>query len=141
MASVMPGYALTKQAGLLVIQTLADAADPAKLQVVSYNPGAIFSESAKNHGLTEDSLPWDNSKSSFISSPISSQVGHLLMRGPWESVKLPSDFGVWAASSEAAFLHGRFVWAAWDLGEVRSDEVLKRIKNDPDFLTLRLVGM
>jgi hypothetical protein len=48
---------------------------------------------------------------------------------------------VWAASPEAAFLHGRFVWAAWDLGEVRSEEVLKRIKADPDFLTLRLVGM
>ena len=69
MAVMMPGYALTKQAGQLVIQTLADAADPAKLQVVSYHPGAIFSESAKKHGLTEESLPWDNSKfdsASFI---------------------------------------------------------------------------
>lgn len=56
-------------------------------------------------------------------------------------MKLPSDFGVWAASSEAAFLHGRFVWATWDLGEMRSGEVFKRIKSDPDFLTYRLVGM
>jgi hypothetical protein len=63
------------------------------------------------------------------------------MCGPSETVKLPSDFGVWAASSEAAFLHGRFVWAAWDLGEMRSEEVLKRIKSDHDFLTFRLVGM
>jgi hypothetical protein len=144
MASVMPGYTLTKQAGQLVIQTLADAADPARLQVVSYHPGSIFSESAKNHGLTEESLPWDNSKFWLYSlhlSSVGSQVHHLLMRGPCVTVKLPSDFGVWAASPEAAFLHGRFVWAAWDLGEVRSEEVLKRIKADPDFLSLRLVGM
>lgn len=147
MASMMPGYTLTKQAGQLVIQTLADAADPAKLQVVSYHPGAILSESAKNHGLTEDTLPWDNSKSGSLRHSTRRHSSVVRKRSIWltyascAAVKLPSDFGVWAASSEAAFLHGRFVYASWDLDEMRSEEVLKRIKADPDFLTFRLVGM
>lgn len=77
-ASMLPAYTLTKQAGQLLIQTLADEADPTKLQVISYHPGAILSESARNSGLTEDTLAWDDGKSEiffcfffYLSSPIS----------------------------------------------------------------------
>lgn len=40
-------------------------------------------------------------------------------------VSLPADFLVWAASDEAAFLRGRFVFAAWDVDELkaRKDEI------------------
>jgi hypothetical protein len=43
-------------------------------------------------------------------------------------------FAVWAASKEAAFLHGRFVWASWDVEELASGNVRKQIDDDPYFL-------
>ena len=33
-------------------------------------------------------------------------------------MKLSGDFAVWLASPEAAFLSGRYVWAAWDVDEM-----------------------
>ena len=45
---------------------------------------------------------------------------------------------VWLASSEAAFLAGRFIWASWDVNELkaRADE----IRNGRYMLKLGLVG-
>ncbi|KAM5344760.1 hypothetical protein ACJ41O_010622 [Fusarium nematophilum] len=42
-----------------------------------------------------------------------------------DDVSLAADFCVWAASDEARFLSGRFVWAAWDVDELKAarDEV------------------
>lgn len=34
-------------------------------------------------------------------------------------VSLPSDFLVWVASAEAAFLHGKLVFAAWDVEQLK----------------------
>jgi NAD(P)-dependent dehydrogenase (short-subunit alcohol dehydrogenase family) len=62
-AKSLPSYALTKKAGQILIQTLADEADPKKLQIVSFHPGAILSETAKNAGMTENSIPFDDGKS------------------------------------------------------------------------------
>lgn len=44
---------------------------------------------------------------------------------------------MWAATKQAAFLHGRFVWANWDV-----DELLTRKGEfeDPGFLKLGLQG-
>jgi hypothetical protein len=62
MESALPSYTLTKKAGQILIQTLADAADPKKLQIISYHPGSILSETARNAGMTEDSIHFDDSK-------------------------------------------------------------------------------
>ena len=35
-------------------------------------------------------------------------------------VNLPASFMVWAASKEAKFLNGRFVWANWDVDELKA---------------------
>lgn len=35
-------------------------------------------------------------------------------------VSLPADFCVWLASREAAFLKGRYVFANWDVDELKS---------------------
>jgi hypothetical protein len=35
-------------------------------------------------------------------------------------VELPADFVVWAASPEAKFLKGKFVWSNWDVEEMKS---------------------
>ena len=35
------------------------------------------------------------------------------------AVRLPASFTVWAASPEAKFLNGKFVWAHWDVNELK----------------------
>jgi hypothetical protein len=52
-------------------------------------------------------------------------------------VSLPSDFNVWLASQEAAFLSGKFLWANWDVDELKAsaDEIQKSTKFD-----IQLVG-
>lgn len=52
-------------------------------------------------------------------------------------VKLPGDFAVWLASSEADFLNGRYVWAAWDVDEMIA--MKQKVVSDPSLLTMALV--
>lgn len=53
------------------------------------------------------------------------------------AVKLPGDFAVWLASSEADFLNGRYVWAAWDVDEMIAME--EKVASDPSLLTMALI--
>ncbi|KAK0721067.1 hypothetical protein B0H67DRAFT_212051 [Lasiosphaeris hirsuta] len=57
---------------------------------------------------------------------------------PWDDVALPGDFVVWAVSPEARFLSGRFVWANWDVEELKADR--DAILADPRKFTQGLVG-
>ena len=50
------------------------------------------------------------------------------------SGELAAAFAVWATTKEAAFLHGRFVWASWDVEELATGEIRKQIDEDPYFL-------
>jgi hypothetical protein len=54
------GYGLTKHACQLTLQLIAQDTPPEKMQIVSFHPGAIFTEAAEDYGWTKDSLPWDN---------------------------------------------------------------------------------
>ncbi|KAG7113665.1 Short chain dehydrogenase citE like protein [Verticillium longisporum] len=112
----MPSYYLTKQASHSLIQTLADASNPKSLQINLVHPGLIYSEAAIKAGMTSDSLPFDD-------------------------IKLPADYSVWAATEEATFLHGKFAWAAWDVHELRSEESKKAFESNPHHLSIRLVGI
>lgn len=40
-----------------------------------------------------------------------------------DSAQLAGDFTVWAASEEARFLKGKFVWVNWDVEELKSKQV------------------
>lgn len=55
--------------------------------------------------------------------------------------RLPGDFAVWAASAEATFLHGRFVWANWDVEELKEGVVGKQIREDEHFLKVGIEGL
>lgn len=57
------------------------------------------------------------------------------------SEDLPGHFAVWAASEEAKFLHGRFVWAKWDVTELRKGQLRKMIDADSEFLQVGVKGM
>lgn len=39
----------------------------------------------------------------------------------WVDIHLPAHFAVWLASPEADFLHGRFLWAHWDVEQMIQD--------------------
>ncbi|KAI0489813.1 putative short-chain dehydrogenase [Xylaria cf. heliscus] len=110
------GYGLSKHAGQLMLQLIAQDTPAEKMQIVSYHPGAIYSDAAKASGWKEDDLAWDN-------------------------VDLPGDYAVWAASSEAKFLHGRFVWASWDVDQLKTGELRKRIEEEPAFLKIGVNGL
>jgi hypothetical protein len=58
---------------------------------------------------------------------------------PYDDESLPANFCVWAATKRAAFLHGRFVWANWDVDEL---EAMKpKLEADKGFLKIGLQGV
>ncbi|KAI1328365.1 short-chain dehydrogenase [Xylariaceae sp. FL0255] len=115
-AALYPTYSLTKHTCQSILQMVAGDTQAEDMQIVSFHPGAILSESAKSAGMTEDTLAWDD-------------------------VDLPGHFAVWAATPESRFLHERFVWAAWDVEELQEDEVRKRIDEDKTFLKIGVHGL
>ncbi|KAI9148753.1 Dehydrogenase/reductase SDR family member [Paramyrothecium foliicola] len=112
----MGSYTLTKNSAALLLQKLADETDPSKVQIINFHPGAILSLKAKQYGMTADSANWDDED-------------------------LPGSFAVWAASPEAAFLHGRFVWAAWDVNELQNGPLREKIDTDTGFLKIGVHGL
>jgi hypothetical protein len=52
---------------------------------------------------------------------------------------LSGDFVTWAISPEARFLNGRFVWANWDVDEVK--DTAPQLAKDPEMFTMGLRGM
>lgn len=53
-------------------------------------------------------------------------------------VKLPAHFLLWMTSPEARFLRGRFVWANWDVKQLKARE--KEIEESPQMLTSNVLG-
>jgi len=54
---------------------------------------------------------------------------------------LGAHYAVWAASPEARFLHGRFVWSAWDVEELRTGDLKKRMETEVDLLRVGVWGL
>lgn len=55
----------------------------------------------------------------------------------FELVSLPASFNVWLASPEARFLKGKFLWANWDVDELKAQA--KEIESSTR-LSIGLVG-
>ncbi|KAK1981141.1 hypothetical protein LZ30DRAFT_593345 [Colletotrichum cereale] len=56
----------------------------------------------------------------------------------YDDIELPGDFVVWALSSEAEFLNGRFVHANWDVEELKG--LRAELERDPTRFTIGLQG-
>lgn len=54
------------------------------------------------------------------------------------TAELPGDFCVWATTPAARFLHGRFVWANWDIEELET--MRTKLEGDQGFLRFGLGG-
>lgn len=63
-----PSYGLSKNAGTLAMQLLARETTPDDMQIVSYHPGAVFTDSARKVGVKEDSWDWTDGKTHSIFS-------------------------------------------------------------------------
>lgn len=116
LAGKVAAYGLTKNSGALLIQQIAAQADPEKLQVINYHPGVIYAGGWEEAGVPNTILPFDD-------------------------VSLAGSEAVWLASPEARFLHGRFVWASWDVDELKSGEIRKTIDEDVEFLKIGVNGL
>ncbi|KAF5540856.1 peroxisomal short-chain alcohol dehydrogenase [Fusarium mexicanum] len=112
-----PTYGLTKSASTLLLQQIAQDTKSTDMQVVSFHPGGVLTDSAKRVG-------GDNLKGLVF-----------------DDENLPGHFSVWAASPEASFLHGRFVWANWDVDELKTGPVREQIDSDEHFLKVGMEGL
>lgn len=116
LVAVRPIYTLTKLASTYAFSLIADTVQSDKMLVISFHPGLLYSSVWKDAGVPEDAP--------FFDSP-----------------SLPGQFSVWAASEEARFLHGRFVFTAWDVVELAGPEFAKKFAADPDYLRPGIIGL
>ncbi|CAG7563088.1 unnamed protein product [Fusarium equiseti] len=115
-APQMPGYQLTKSSFATVMQQIARDTPEEKMRIISFHPSIVFTEAARKTGYTEDTLPWTDEN-------------------------LPGSFAVWAASGEAQFLHGRFVWSTWDVKDLASGDLKGQIDADEWLLKVGVKGL
>ncbi|KAF5561618.1 peroxisomal short-chain alcohol dehydrogenase [Fusarium phyllophilum] len=110
-----PAYAITKLAGTDHLQQVALEVSPQEMQISIFSPGIIWNDLAAEKGFDESTFPWDDGK-------------------------CLSHFSVWATSPEAEFIHGRFVWAAWDVEELKA-LMEDGVKKNPRFLLADIEGL
>ncbi|KAF4341656.1 peroxisomal short-chain alcohol dehydrogenase [Fusarium beomiforme] len=115
-APQMPGYQLTKNSFAATVQQIARDTPESDMRIISFHPSIVFTEAAQKAGYTEDTLPWTDEN-------------------------IPGGFAVWAASPEAQFLHGRFVWSTWDVTDLQSGELRSQIDEDPWLLKVGVKGL
>ena len=104
-------YGASKAAGVQIMQSLAAQFPTQDVRIYSFHPGSFYTA-----GVAAN-MPKDMVK--------------------WEDINLPADFALWLAGSESDFLHGRYLWAHWDVDELIA--IKGRIEEDPTFLTIGLV--
>ncbi|KAI4095285.1 MAG: hypothetical protein LQ339_007282 [Xanthoria mediterranea] len=111
----LPGrgsYGASKEAFVhLLAHVQRDHADTG-VKIFNFHPGGVLTSMTRAMGMNQDSFPWDD-------------------------VSLPGGFAVWLASGEADFLAGRFVYANWDVEELkaRAEEIV-----NSDLLKIGMIG-
>lgn len=98
-----------------------------ELRVYTVQPGAVLTDMNRQAGYQEqkeeEGFQWTGKGSALLAKH--------------DDASLPASFFVWLASEEAAFLNGRYLWANWDVEELkeRKDEIVKG-----EFLRVGLQG-
>ncbi|KAI1280966.1 hypothetical protein F5Y07DRAFT_386835 [Xylaria sp. FL0933] len=108
----MSGYAVSKLA-LVKLMEYFGAENPG-LRVVTVHPGIVPGTEGGQKMVEQSGIAW-----------------------PGDDINLPAHFLVWAASDEAKFLKNKFVFANWDVDEMKARE--QEIAGSPE-LTVGLVG-
>lgn len=124
-------YSASKAGFASLLQHLAEEKSADEVQMISFHPGAILTPEARRHGLKEDTLPFDHGKLPLVSGMINN--------ANCCAEDLPGHFAVWASTTAASFLHGRFVWAKWDVEELMRRK--QEITEEPGMLKIGLQGV
>jgi NAD(P)-dependent dehydrogenase (short-subunit alcohol dehydrogenase family) len=62
-ASHLAVYGTSKIAATHLFGHMADQFAPEKVQIISFHPGAVLTEPARQDGYNENTIPWDNGTS------------------------------------------------------------------------------
>ncbi|KAL2859988.1 NAD(P)-binding protein [Aspergillus lucknowensis] len=107
-------YAFNKSCGTMLFQMVAKDTPVEEMQITSMHPGLIWQQEWVKMGFKDD-------------------VG-------FDNIALQGNFAVWLATPNAAFLHGRFAWASWDINELSEGPIRERIEEDPYYLKMTVRG-
>jgi hypothetical protein len=118
----------------MLFQLIAMHIPPEKMQIVTFNPGSVYGSGWKVMGFPKERF--DTGKT----IPFPFHLECLLIVLLTHVDELCGAYAVWAASKEAEFLHGRMTWASWDVEEMATGAIRKRIDSDPEFLRASIVG-
>ncbi|KAI1053021.1 hypothetical protein LB506_010174 [Fusarium annulatum] len=110
----LAAYAFNKSCSTLLFQMVAKDTPVEEMQITSMHPGLIWSPEWVKMGFKED-------------------VG-------FDDLALHGNFAVWLATPNAAFLHGRFTWASWDINELSEGPIRECIEKDPYYLKMTIRG-
>jgi NAD(P)-dependent dehydrogenase (short-subunit alcohol dehydrogenase family) len=126
----MSGYATSKLAAAKFFEYLHH--EHPNFFIMNIHPGVIKTAMSDKTATSGVTFPFDNS------TPIHIPPGrsHIVLT-IHTTVNLPASFMVWAASSEAKFLNGKFVWAHWDVNELKAAAATSK---ETDKFTLGLLG-
>ncbi|KAK6411884.1 hypothetical protein LTR95_018039 [Oleoguttula sp. CCFEE 5521] len=103
--------AMSKLISDIHIEALPHAGTAQGVRAFTFHPAVAFTQMAADvFGLGKDDLEWDDPN-------------------------LPGQFVVWLASPEADFVRGRFLWAHWDVEELRAKKEI--IETNPNLLTMK----
>jgi hypothetical protein len=101
------------------------------VKVYSVQPGSVDSDINAKGREAVDNPPMDDGECF---------VPYFAENSNFRSIASHSaDFCVWLACPEATFLHGRFVWANWDVDELKAEK--EEIERNPLLLTMGLEGI
>jgi NAD(P)-dependent dehydrogenase (short-subunit alcohol dehydrogenase family) len=106
-------YAAAKAAALKMMEYYAS--ENPDIHVVSIQPGIVGTEINPNIPVGPDT----GICASSIFVPSGGWIRCIMILTPLP-VELPAHFLVWLASDEAAFLRNKFVWANWDVDELKA---------------------
>jgi NAD(P)-dependent dehydrogenase (short-subunit alcohol dehydrogenase family) len=82
------------------------------LSVFSFQPGAVATDMNRQAGYKPDMDAAD------FTWEVSEEIKSLL--GGYDDVSLPAGFILYLASPEARFLRGKYLWANWDVDELKA---------------------
>jgi NAD(P)-dependent dehydrogenase (short-subunit alcohol dehydrogenase family) len=83
-----------------------------ELSVFSFQPGAVATDMNRQAGYKPDMDAAD------FTWEVSEEIKSLL--GGYDDVSLPAGFILYLASPEARFLRGKYLWANWDVDELKA---------------------
>ena len=127
--------AMSQLIRMIAVENQGKEGTDRSLRAFSFHPAIAYTPMAKNvMGLKEDSFQYDDSKSLQSQTCCPTRRPEYLADSV--SDNLPAHFAVWLSSPEADFLHGRFLWAHWDVEEIMTAKA--QIESDPNALKVVL---